>query len=190
MNLKSAKTQLHQFFSQYKRLPSYGEMCQLFNLASKKACFDWAAKLIKKDFLAKDEAGKLIPGDKFFSIPLLGSIKAGIPDTPYQDFVESVVLDKYLVKNLSQAYALRVSGDSMIEAGIFESDLVVIEKGRPAKNGDIVVAYIDNQFTLKYLKKQNQTVYLQAANPKYKDIYPKDELTIFGVVVSVIRQYH
>lgn len=189
MDIKQAKVKFHQFFAKNKRLPSYGEMCDLFDFSSKKACFDWASKLIEKDFLVKDEKGKLIPGANFFSIPLLGSIKAGLPDSAYQDFVESIVLDKYLVKNLDKAYALRVSGDSMINAGIYENDLVIVDKDRIAKDGDIIVAHIDNQFTLKYLRNKKGKVYLKAANSKYGDIYPEAELNVFGVVVSVVRKY-
>lgn len=190
MNIKSARYKLQRYFARYKRLPSYGEMNVIFGFGSKKSSFDLAAKLIKKNILKKDESGKLIPGRKFFEIPVLGSIKAGLPDDAYEQFLGSVSIENYLVNNPEMVYALRVSGDSMINEGIFENDIVLIEKEKQAKNGDVIVAEVDGEFTLKYLKKEKGKVYLEAANEKYKPIYPKGELKLFGVVVSVIRKYY
>ena len=84
---------------------------------------------------------------------------------------------------------IKVSGDSMIEAGIHTGDIVIVDKGMNPKVDDIVVAEVDREFTLKYLKKDKRGHYLHAANPKYPDFYPREELKIFGVVTGVIRKY-
>jgi repressor LexA len=86
-------------------------------------------------------------------------------------------------------YLVTVSGDSMIEAGIMPGDIVVVERGRDAKNGDIIIAEVDNEWTMKYFEKIGQKVRLIPANKKYKPIIPKHELNIGGVVVSTVRKY-
>ena len=87
-------------------------------------------------------------------------------------------------------YLWRVSGDSMVGEGIRSEDLVILDKKREPKNGDIVAAFIDNEWTLKYFKKEGKKVALEAANPKYKPLVPRESLTLGGVVVSVIRKYY
>jgi len=82
-----------------------------------------------------------------------------------------------------------VSGDSMIDAGIHEGDVVIVEKGPRPKNGDVVLACVDNEWTLKYYQKRGKTVELVPANDKYPVIKPKNELTLGGVVKSMIRRY-
>ena len=77
----------------------------------------------------------------------------------------------------------------MIEAGIQPKDLVIVDRGLTPKNNDIVLAKIDNDWTLKYLYKKGQQVYLQAANENYPNLIPKEELEIAGVIVSSIRKY-
>jgi len=78
----------------------------------------------------------------------------------------------------------------MINAGILEGDLVIVERERAPKNGNIVVAEVDGDWTIKYFRKQGKTVFLEAANPKYPIIKPKTELRLGGVVTAVIRKYH
>jgi len=77
----------------------------------------------------------------------------------------------------------------MIDAGIHSGDIVIVEKGRQAKTGDIVLAQVDQDWTLKYFRREKKGVVLVAANPKYPKIYPKEELIIGGVVKAVIRRY-
>ena len=77
----------------------------------------------------------------------------------------------------------------MCDAGILTGDMVIVERGKTPKSGDIVIAEVDGQWTMKYLKKRGEQVALVAANPKYKPIRPKDELKIAGVVTAVVRKY-
>ena len=84
---------------------------------------------------------------------------------------------------------IKVQGDSMIEAGINTGDIVIVDKGQQGKIDDIVVAEVDREFTLKYLKRDKRGYYLLAGNAKYPPFYPKEELKIFWVVTGVIRKY-
>jgi SOS regulatory protein LexA len=124
------------------------------------------------------------------TLRLLGSITAGQPFPQHQQDHESLVLDDYLVSNWQASYLLRIYGDSMIEAGIREGDLAVIDGARQPRNGDLVAACLDGEWTLKQFKKAGHTYVLLPANKRYLPLYPRKELTIGGVVTSVIRKYH
>ena len=99
-------------------------------------------------------------------------------------------MDEYLITKPDASFLLTVSGDSMIGEGIMEGDMVIVEKGRAPKVGDVVIAEVDGDWTMKYFKKENGKVYLEAANPKYPIIRPRTDLQLGGVVPAVIRKYH
>lgn len=165
-------------------------MNTIFGFSSKKASFDLAKKLITAGFLGKDINGKLIPKRLSLPLPLLGIIHAGDPTPAEQELITTMSFDHYLVNKPEHSYLLKVSGDSMIDAGINNGDFVVIEKNAQPKEGDIVVAHIDGEFTLKYFARIDGKVCLMPANKKYSPIYPSQQLTIFGIVISVMRKYH
>ena len=190
MNIETAVKKMRSFFRGQKRLPSYQEMCKLFGFASKHASFKLAKKLIAAGILEKDSTGKLIPKQLFPPLPILGTIKAGSPSLAENQLLTTMSFDDYLVNRPEKSYVLKVSGDSMIEEGINSGDLVIVEKGKEPKEGDVVVAFIDNEFTLKYFSRKNGKVRLIPANEKYPTIYPRENLEIFGIVVSVVRKYH
>lgn len=189
MDVKKTVTKLRLFHYKHRRMPSYQEMCKLFGFASKKASFDLAKKLIEFGVLHKDRKGKLRLSQNLLPIPVLGKIKAGFPTDAEEQVIDEVTFDEYLVDRPEESYLLRVSGDSMKDAGIQEGDVIVVDKRTKPKVGDIVVASVDNEFTLKYLQNENGKVCLVAANSKYPKIYPKENLTIEGVVVSSMRKY-
>lgn len=176
-----------KFYKKHKRLPSYSEMLKLFNFSSKNAIYRIVQKWVE-DGVVKKESNKLAPTSKFFSLPLLGIIKAGFPILAEED-KNYLTLDEYLIEDPQSSFLLRVSGDSLINAGIFDGDLVIIEKKRQAHSGDIVLAQIDREWTLKILKKDQQKTYLMSANPKYPPFYPRQELQIQGVVKAVVRKF-
>ena len=120
-------------------------------------------------------------------IPLLGNIQAGYPLLAEQS-KNYLTLDEYFIEKPDSSFLLRVTGDSMINAGIFEGDLVVVEQKGIWGEGDIVLAEIDNEWTLKILKKTNGKAYLEAANPAYPPFYPRQELKIHGIVRAVLRK--
>src|SRR5690348_15833249 len=119
------------------------------------------------------EGRKLEPEDKFFSLPLLGVIKAGVPVADDCE-PESISQDQYLIGNPGFTYLLRVSGDSLVVRGIREGDLVIRDRKREPRNKDVIAAFIDNQSTLKFFNKNTGRVYLSAANPKYPPMYPQE----------------
>ena len=102
---------------------------------------------------------------------------------------ETIAIDAHLVPSPSRTVLIKVKGDSMIDAGILDGDTVVVEKRTTANVGDIVVAIIDNEFTLKHLAREKGRIVLRPANKAYPVIRPKEELEIFGVVVGQFRSY-
>jgi repressor LexA len=124
-------------------------------------------------------------------LPLFASIPAGLPDQ--FDGTEAPEMLRFIpttlgISNPSRAFAVRVRGDSMIDAGIFSGDIVVLEQ-KEAKPGDIVAALIDGENTLKRLVKEHGRVYLKAENADYPNLEPVEKLDIQGVVVSILRTY-
>ena len=174
------------FYKRNKRLPSYSEMLKIFNLSSKNAIYKLVHKWIAEGFLKKDNK-RLMPANKFFELPFLGIIKAGYPILSEEE-KEYLTLDDYLIENPLTSFLLKVSGDSLIGAGIFDGDVVIVEKKKEAHSGAIVLAQIDREWTLKILRRANGKTYLMSANPKYPPFYPKQELQIFGVVKGMVRK--
>ena len=171
-------------------MPSFSEMTSLLDVRSKSVVNFWIDKLIKADILEKDNKGHLKFKTSAFAIPLAGSVKAGFPSPEEEALCDIMSMDEYLITKPDASFLLQVSGDSMIGEGIMEGDLVIIEKGKQPRNGDVVIAEVDGKWTMKYFKKQGGKVYLEAANPKYPIIRPKTELRLGGVVTAVIRKYH
>ncbi len=148
-------TRLKYFYAKNQRMPTYGEMCKLLDYQSKGAVRYVVQKLIKENILEKDEQGKLLPKN-LLTIPMLGIIKAGYP-VPAEVQVDNQLNLHVLFNNaLTASFALQVSGDSMIDAGINEGDYVIINSQKEARNGDIVAACIDGEWTVKYLQEDEQ----------------------------------
>ncbi len=179
-------TPLKNFYRKNRRLPSYSEMLKIFNVASKRTIYEYVQQLIDEGFIKRVNK-KLSPTKRFFALPVLGMIQAGFPILAQQSR-SYLTLDEYFIEKPDNSFLLKVHGDSMINAGIFEGDLVVIEQKGDFKTGDIVLAEIDNEWTLKILKKEKGRTYLEAANPIYPPFYPKQELKIHGIVRAVMRK--
>jgi len=187
------KAQIIQaFYRNNKRMPTYSEICELFNYKSKNAASKLVTKLARYGVLEKDKKGRLIPTFSPYSLRLLGLVEAGFPSPVEEQEIDTISLDEWLVNDKDSNYMLKVKGPSMKDAGIMNGDYVLVEKTRNVKPGDIVVADVDNAFTLKYLRhnKQTDTYYLEAANEEYDDIYPEGSLNIEAKVLSVIRKYN
>ena len=117
-------------------------------------------------------------------------VSAGFP-SPADDFKEiRISLDKELVKNSESTFYARVSGDSMIEAGLDDSDLIVIDRSLDPENGKIAVCFIDGEFTVKTIKKEENKIFLMPQNKIYKPIEVEEgnELIIWGIVTYVIKK--
>ena len=147
-----------------------------------------AIEIIKNVNLIDTESGK--NKNNIISIPILGKIAAGLPIEAICDNTNYIELPETLLKK-GEYFILNVEGDSMIEAGIFDGDQVVIRKANDANNGEIVVALIDNnEATLKRIFKRGQQVALQPENSNYKTvIYGPDRIQIQGVLKHLIRSY-
>ena len=181
---------LTAFFRENRRMPSYAEMIPLLNVRSKSVVNFWINKLINAGIIEKDDKGHLILTKRSFAIPMVGSVQAGFPSPEEEALCGVISMDEYLIAKPESSFLLRVSGDSMIGEGIMEGDLVIVERGREPRNGDIVIAEVDGEWTLKYFRKEGNLVVLEAANPKYPVIKAKRELKIGGIVTAVIRKYH
>lgn len=181
---------LRRFWRANHRMPTYSEMTRIFGYRSKNAAFRLAKKLIEEGYVEKDEKGRLMPRGERLGVPLLGYVQAGFPSPAEEELVDTLSLDEYLIENPDASFMLKVSGDSMIDAGIHEGDIVIVERGKRPKNGDVILACVDNEWTLKYYRKRGKAVELVPANKKYPVIHPKEELTLGGVVKSMIRRYY
>jgi repressor LexA len=177
------------FYERHRRMPSYAEMMKLTGFRSKNAVHKLVAKLVDLGVVAQDEQGRLIPTRAMDEVPLLGLVEAGIPTSVDAELTETLDINAYLVEHKADSYVLEVKGDSMIEEGIKEGDLVIAEKKSTPREGDIVIAEVDGGWTMKYLRKKDGKAYLEPANRNYKPIYPKYDLKIAAVVKGVIRKY-
>lgn len=187
--LKEDARKLNDYYLDAKRMPSYSEMLKVFGVRSKNAVFKRISRLVGAGLVQKDRSGRLLPADLQKPVRLLGLIKAGFPSPAEEETRDLMSLDEFLISNPQATYLLKVDGDSMIDAGIHPGDLVLIQRDLTPRNGDIVVACVDNEWTLKYFEKHKGTVLLRAANKKYPVIQPRNELTIAGVVIADVRKY-
>lgn len=182
------KNKLIAFHHSHKRMPTYTEMLSLFGFKSKNAVARLVNKMIAAGIVTKDRLGKLLPTSMFDSIPLLGSVKAGFPSA-VDEVLESLNLEDYLIKKKRETYMVEVDGDSMIEEHICDGDIVIAERTNIAKNGDIVIANIDGEFTMKYLRIDGKKSWLEPANKAFKAMHPKESLTVVAIIRGVIRKY-
>ena len=181
---------LTKFYGEHNRLPSYREFMKLAELKSTNAVHKIFAKLIEAGLIKREREGKISPGSKLLrKTPILGTVGAGFPSPAEEELIDTISLDDYLIRRKEATYILQVSGDSMIDAGIVAGDLALVERGPEPRDGDIVIAEVDKAWTLKYFRKKAGKTYLQAANDKYPDFYPTEELRVAAVVRAIIRKY-
>lgn len=189
-SIEAVQKTIAAFLRENHRMPSYGEMIGLLGVKSKSVVNFWVNKLIDAGMLNKDAKGHLTLTRSSFAVPLLGSIQAGFPSPEEEALCDVLSMDEYLITRPESSFLLQVSGNSMIGEGIRAGDLVVVEKGREPKSGDIVIAEVDGEWTMKYFRKQGDDVLLEAANPEYPVIRPRVSLKIGGLVTAMIRKYH
>jgi SOS regulatory protein LexA len=190
MDLVLRVGQLREFYEAEGREPSYAEMLRIFKYKSKNAVHGVVQKLLEYGYVTKSGNGRISFTSKLTgNIKLLGTIAAGFPSPAEEELVDVMSLDEYLVASPDSTYMLTVSGDSMIDAGIHPGDIVLVERGKRPKKNDIIVAQVDEDWTIKYFGKDSVGVYLDPANAKYKRIRPQQSLLIAGVVSAVIRKY-
>ena len=180
---------LQDYYTRHRVLPSYSAIGKLIGLASKASVADMVLRLKGEGFLESTPGKRLKPGRRFFERPFAESVRAGSPNPAADLGPDILTIDDYLVSHPSKTVLIKVKGDSMIEAGIHSDDIVVVEKRTSANVGDIVVAILDNEFTLKRLDRERGRVVLKPENKSYPVIRPKGDAQIFGVVVGQFRIY-
>lgn len=190
MHIHEKLKRLRAFCREEKRMPGYAEMLKLFGYRSKNAVFGLLQRLEALGYIQKTQDGKIAPTSRLIgSIKLLGSVQAGFPSPAEEELVDVLSLDEYLVRRPEATYMLTVNGDSMMDAGIHPDDIVLVERGGTPRNGDIVVAQVDGEWTIKYFHKDRKTVRLDPANARYRPIVPRQSLIIGGIVKAVVRKY-
>jgi repressor LexA len=193
MDISTRAKEIIGFYRHARRMPSVREVQALFHFRSPRAATKLVENLVRLKVLGKDATGRLIPGRSFFSLRVLGNIQAGFPSPAEEELGDTIDLNDLLIQNREATYLVKARGDSMIDAGIFDGDLVLAERRSDAKVGDIVIARVDGDgWTMKYLARRAGRLYLQPANkgnPQYRPIVPKQELQIEAVVTACIRHF-
>jgi repressor LexA len=171
--------------------PTYREISGHCGYKSPKAAADHVAALKKKGFVTIEKrcARGIRLVQKSIGIPVLGNIAAGLPSEGLVVSSERLALDPtfYGIHDRSRAFALRVTGDSMVGRQIADGDIVLLEHEIVPRNGDVVAALIDNASTLKTFVRGSGKVWLRAENPLYPDLIPASDLQVQGVGRAVIR---
>ncbi len=191
-----------KFIEQYQikngSSPTLREMREYFGVNSDNSILKHLNELKRKGFIKKDDTPrgiKLLSSVKErlqapeIKLPLLGMIPAGGPVISEEYIEKWMDVGADLIYKVKDSFLLRVKGDSMVDAGIFEDDILVVCGSLEPGVHDIVVALVDNQSTVKRYMKDGKRVYLKPENPKYDNIYPEGELCIQGVVTGLLRYY-
>lgn len=199
--LTARQKEILEIISDYVRekgyAPTYRELAEFLNIKSKYAILKHIDSLVSKGYLSKDSSARTLriihpdylpEEDDRHSVPLIGRVAAGYPILAQENVERYIAIPRAMIKSEGRYFALKVRGDSMVQAGIHNDDLVVVHSVNTAYNRDIVVALIDDDVTVKRLIKEKDQVYLHAENPEYPDIRPKGNWSIQGKVVGLIRE--
>lgn len=182
---------LRDYYADARRIPSHQRIAALMGFASKTAARKLLGRLESAGFVERtpdDDAW--MPTRRFFERPLAdATVRAGAPDLVEGSGGEPFLVDDYLVRTPSRTVMIPVKGDSMVEAGIHDGDIVAVERTKAAKSGDFVIAIVDNEFTFKELGTERGRFILKPHNKAYPVIRPRGELEIFGVVTGLVRRY-
>ncbi|WP_300661752.1 S24 family peptidase [Hydrogenophaga sp.] len=174
-----------------KSFPSMAKLADVLGLASSGGVFKVLGRLVDQGYLERVD-GRIAPTKKFFALPVLGTVRAGLPQPESQDTGDEVVgVEDFLVRHPDRTVFCRAKGDSMRDAGILNNDMLVVERNTPTKEGDIVVAVVDNELTVKRLFSdvKHGGWQLQPANPEFTVIRATSSLEVLGVVVGVFRRF-
>jgi repressor LexA len=182
--------------------PTYREIGDALGISSTNGVADHVKALVRKGYLRKagggaargiqltEKARPVERGDTV-SVPVIGAVAAGLPILADENYEKSLHLDASLLSGGDSVYALHVRGDSMVEEGILDGDLVIVRSQSTARNGDIVVALVDDEATVKFFFREGDRIRLQPAHPTMDPIYvdARNQTAVQGIVVGVFRQY-
>ena len=174
------------------RPPTIREIAAYFGFSSTGTVRDYLRALVDKGYVKiaanKSRAIELVR-EALFAVPILGRVRAGLPSLAVEEIEGYLNLDS-LVFSEEDTFALRVKGDSMIEAGIMPDDLVLVRRQNAAQMGETIVALINEEATVKHLSRRGNDYYLDPANPNYTPIKVDENVSIVGKVISVVRRFH
>lgn len=181
---------LRSYWKDHKAFPSMARLADVLGLASSGGVFKVIGRLVDAGYLERVD-GRIAPTRDFFALPVLGRVRAGLPQAEDQSVgLDTLGVEDFLIRHPERTVLCRVRGDSMRDAGMLDGDMVVVERNRPTQAGDIVVALVDNEMTVKYLYpvKGSGGWVLKPAHPDYPDILAQSSLEVVGVVVGVFRR--
>lgn len=192
-------TFIEEYQMNFGKSPTIREMKEHFGVSSDNSILKHVKALTDKGYIEKDDTPrgiKLLDSIKAklqgvggIRLPILGAIPAGGPVVSEENINGWMEVGEDLAGNAKDYFLLTVTGESMINAGIIEGDLVVVNMKKEPRHNDIVVGLVDGGNTLKRFIKKDGKVYLKAENDNYQDIYAEHELRVQGVVTALIRQY-
>lgn len=177
--------------------PTVRDICAALGIKSTSTAHLYLSKLDEKGYIHKNvgksravslEYSKFGSDEKTVRIPLMGKVTAGVPITAVQNYEGYVDFPQSMCSGMSNMFALRVEGESMKEAGILDGDIVIVEGRQYAENGEIVVAMIDDEATVKRYFREKDRIRLQPENSTMKPIYSRD-VCVLGKVIANFRFY-
>lgn len=180
---------LQAFYATHRLIPSYARIGELCGIRSKAGVAKLVVRLRRAGFIEQGPGGRLLPTRKFFARPRVGSAPAGFPSPAEEMLNDALTIDDYLVEHPARTVLVEVQGDSMMGAGIHDGDYVIVEREDAAHPGQIVVAVVDGEFTIKHYDEDADGPLLRPANPHFPVLRPREELRIFGIVVGQFRKY-
>src|SRR5687768_1340705 len=183
---------LQDYYARERIIPSTTQLSVLWNGKARSWTHRIMQRLKEEGFLENAPGGRLRPGPRFFERTVGHTVRAGLPQQASDVQPELLRIDDYLIENPSQTILFPVKGDSMVDLGILEGDMVIIERSPSASPGQVVLAIVDNEFTLKVLARDKEGYYLEARNEKrsgdYPSIRPKQKLEIYGLYAGLFRK--
>jgi len=192
MDLQQHFLTIRAFYRRHHRMPTSRELTAVVGFRSQHAAHQLVQRLVAQEWVEQDAAGTLLPGRLFSAIPLLGTVTAGFPSPAEEELTDTMSLDEFLMTSVNHKeaiYLLKVDGESMLDAGILPGDWLLVERGAEPRDGNIVIAQVDGDWTMKYFRRRGRQVFLEAANKDFKPIHPQEELKIAAVVRVVMRKY-
>lgn len=172
--------------------PTYREIQAALKFSSINSVSQYVKQLSNKGYLEliKNKGYRLAAQERpsVVSLPLLGTIQAGGPNAT-QETPETMTIPQQMVPSPQRSYLLRIRGNSMSDAGIHEDDIVIVDTSKKASIGDVIVALVEDETTVKRLAKKNGKKFLKAESPDHEDIHPKGKWEIQGVVSGLWRAY-
>ena len=172
--------------------PSIREICERFKIKSTKAIHSHLKTLEEKGWIKRSSNARsieILGRQRVVNLPLIGQVAAGKPILAVENIEDTIPIAWDFAKNIRDGFILRVKGDSMVDAGIKEDDLIMVKPQPEANNGDIVVAMIDDGATVKRYFKRNDCIILNPANPMYAPIKVSKNFRLVGKVMGLIRRY-